>query len=74
MLLKLRLSGVTLPSVVLSLRRESVTAPSGWLLRRTVNWAVPPASVVLSLIALTTNPEVSSSELTMVNSRGVTVL
>ncbi len=61
--LKLRLAGVTLPSVLSLLEVATVTVPVGWLDSLTVKVAVPPASVVWALMAPSTRPALSLSAL-----------
>ena len=45
---KVRLAGLTVPSVVSLELSAIVTSAVGWVLSTTVNVAVPPASVVVS--------------------------
>jgi len=53
---KVRLAGLTVPSVVSLLEKPMVTAAVGRDDSLTVNVAVPPSSVVFPLIALTVIP------------------
>ena len=53
----------TVPSVPSAEAIEIVTSAVGWLVSTTLNVAVPPASVVLPLIAETMTPAVSLSRL-----------
>ena len=68
---KVRLAGATVPSVVSLLEIPVETSAVGSAFRTTVKVAVPPASVVLPLIADTVNPDVSSSRLIKVASAGL---
>jgi len=48
------------PSAVFELLKAMVTSAAGWLVKTTVNWAVPPASDVCSpLVGLTVMPAVA---------------
>jgi hypothetical protein len=55
------ISGV--PSLVSLLVTVKTTSALGWACKTTVNVSVPPASVVLSEVALNVKPAVSSSAL-----------
>ena len=69
-LVKVRLEGLTVPSPVSELLTPTVTFADGWLLSKTVNVALSPNSVVLSLMLLIVNPAVSSSVLVTATSAG----
>lgn len=61
-LVNVRVPALTVPSAVLELPRDIVTSAVGWLVRTTVNAAVPPASgVVRPLVGETTIPAESLS-------------
>src|SRR5438093_1047893 len=69
---KVRLEVETVPSAVLLEDRPRVTAAVGWLVRTTLNVAVPPASVVVRpAVGVTVNPAVSLSWLVTETSAGL---
>ena len=59
--MKVRLEGLTVPSLVSELLTATETLDVGWLFSLTVKVAVPPDSVVLPLMELMVKPAVSSS-------------
>ena len=56
--MKVRLEGLTVPSLVSELLTAMETLNVGWLFSLTVKVAVPPDSVVLPLMELMVNPAV----------------
>ncbi len=56
--MKVRLEGLTVPSLVSELLTATETSAVGWLFSLTVKVAVPPDSVVLPLMELMVNPAV----------------
>src|SRR5690554_191729 len=72
---KISNDGLTVPSLVSLLERVINTSSVGWLFSTTVNWAVPPASVVTSpAVGLTVIPGLSLSVLVTLTSAGSTSL
>ena len=71
---KVRLPAETVPSVASLDDMPIVTSAVGWLFSTTVNVAVPPASVVLPLIAETVIPAASLSRLVTATSAAFTAV
>src|SRR5580765_2671039 len=68
-----RLGGATVPSVRSLLATETTTFATGWLVRTTLNAAVPPASVVVRpAVGVTLMPATSLSGLGTATSGGCT--
>ena len=69
--MKVRLEGLTVPSLVSELLTATETSAVGWLFSLTVKVAVPPDSVVLPLMELIVKPGESSSVIVTDTSLGL---